>query len=127
MWEGDGTLTWRRVHGGYTGEEVSCEAIAAGGGCGVWSVGGDHVVDCGHVDTILEVVGVRVDTFRNLLDDVMLTFAIAIKKAPMRGAIQGIGGPREVHAKIKRPIVSSGATIVTGVSESSIHPICCTY
>jgi hypothetical protein len=40
----------RGIHSCYTGEEVACESVAAGGGGRVETVGGDHVVDCCHVD-----------------------------------------------------------------------------
>lgn len=35
------------------GEEVARPAVAAGGGGGVGAVGGNHVVDCGHVDGVV--------------------------------------------------------------------------
>ena len=38
------------VHGGHAGEEVTGHAVAACGGGRVRTVGGDHVVDGGHVD-----------------------------------------------------------------------------
>ena len=36
-----------------TGEEVTRPAVAACCGGGVGTVGGDHVVDCGHVDGVV--------------------------------------------------------------------------
>ena len=36
-----------------TGEEISCPAVTASSGGGVWSVGTDHVVDGGHVDAVI--------------------------------------------------------------------------
>ena len=42
-----------RVHGRDAGEEVAGERVAAGRGGGVGSVGGDHVVDRGHVDGVV--------------------------------------------------------------------------
>ena len=48
-----GELTRSGVHGGYTGQEISRQGVATGGGSCVGAVGGDHVVDCGHVDGVL--------------------------------------------------------------------------
>lgn len=41
------------IHGRDAGEEVSSEGVATCRGGGVWAVGGDHVVDCGHVDGVV--------------------------------------------------------------------------
>lgn len=43
----------------------------------------------------------------------MEKFAMAISAEKIRGAIHGMGGPRLVHAKPKRPMVSRGATGVS--------------
>ena len=42
-----------RVHGRDTGKEVASECVPAGRGRGVGAVGGDHVVDRGHVDCVV--------------------------------------------------------------------------
>ena len=48
-----GILTWSGVHGSYTGKEISSQCVATGGGGGIRSVAGNHIVDCSHINTIL--------------------------------------------------------------------------
>ena len=43
-------LTRNGVHSGYPGEEVTGESVATSGGCRVWSIAGNHVVNCRHVN-----------------------------------------------------------------------------
>lgn len=43
----------RRVYGGDAGEEVTAQAVAAGRRGGVGAVGRHHVVDRGHVDSVV--------------------------------------------------------------------------
>ena len=42
-----------RIYGRDTGEEIARETVAAGGGGGVGTVRGDHVVNRGHVDGVV--------------------------------------------------------------------------
>ena len=42
------------VHGSDTSEEFARHAIAACGGYRVMAVGGNHIIDCCHVDCILK-------------------------------------------------------------------------
>lgn len=44
-------IHWMSVHGRDTGEHIPCETVATAGGSGIlFTVGGNHVVDCGTID-----------------------------------------------------------------------------
>ena len=53
VFTGEYFVEGRGIHGRNASEEVSGHAVAAGGGGGVRTIGGDHVVDGGHVDGVV--------------------------------------------------------------------------
>lgn len=97
------------VHSRDTGERVSRKAIATGSGGSVWAVRGNHVVDCRHVDCILDGRSAFYARFGE--GDEELTLAIAMRTEKIMGAIQWtpLPGPKLAQANPNSPIVSSGA------------------
>jgi hypothetical protein len=102
-------LTWYRVHGSYTSEEITGKSVTTSRRGGILAISCYHIVDCGHVNGILLKYQYKTRKSSTL----ELTFAIPIMAAKIRGTIHGIpaSGPKLVQAKPNNPMVSRGATV----------------